>query len=200
MRSPGRDRGGEKAAYVVKVTLLGVQPPVWRRILVPAAIHLGDLHRVLQVAMGWTGSHLHVFCIGKAKFGTLPPEGEKDPEIDWGDERTVTLQGLGPGAEFLYEYDFGDNWKHRVKVEGAAPATSLPAPPCIGGARACPPEDCGGRSGYAELLDALADPGHERHGEIRDWLGRDFDPEAFDADRVSSELRRSWLDAGRGGP
>lgn len=192
-----RSRGGKaRSAYVVKVTLLGVRPPVWRRLLVPANIHLGDLHGILQAAMGWKDCHLHVFSVGKDTFGALAPDGDETPGTDWDDERGLTLRDLGLGAEFLYEYDFGDNWKHRVRIESLAPETSLSAPVCIGGSRACPPESCGGRHGYAVLLLALADTKHKRHAEMRDWLGRDFDPETFDAERVTSELRR-WLKGGR---
>lgn len=197
MRSRGRGRGKETSAYVVKVTLLGVRPPVWRRLLVPADIHLGDLHRILQAAMGWKDCHLHVFSVAKDTFGALAPDGDDKPGTDWDDERRITLRDLGPGAEFLYEYDIGDDWKHRVRIESLAPGTSLSAPVCIGGSRACPPESCGGRRGYAELVLALADARHKRHVEMRTWLGRDFDPEAFDAERVTSELRRRWFKAGR---
>ena len=95
------------------------------------------------------------------------------------------------GAKFLYRYDFGDNWEHVVVLEKVLPPEGgVRYPVCLGGARACPPEDCGGVAGYERMLEALRDPRHEEHGEWLDWLGREFDPAAFDLDAVNRALER----------
>ena len=172
----------------IKVTLLGTKPPIWRRVLVPPDLTLGQLHTVLQIAMGWQGGHLHDFRIGKASYGSLEFAEGADDTID---EQTARLSDvLGrPRAKALYTYDFGDGWEHSVVVEkilALEPDVSYPA--CTGGALQCPPEDCGGIPGFYDLLDAVSDPKHERHEEIMDWLGGGFDPDAFSVDDVNKSL------------
>lgn len=171
----------------LKVTLRGVKPPIWRRVLVHPDTSLSVLHDILQIAMGWTDSHLHMFRAGKLVYG------EPDPEFStWMlDERKAAVRKLLPrtGSKAVYEYDFGDGWEHEIlfeKVVEAEPGASYPV--CTAGRRACPPEDCGGAWGYINLLDAIRDPDHEDHEEMRDWLDESFDPEAFDADEVNEGL------------
>lgn len=108
-------------------------------------------------------------------------------------ERRVTVAQLVPeaGSSFVYEYDFGDSWEHEILVEQILePEEHVHYPLCIGGARACPPEDVGGVPGYAEFLEAIRDPEHEEHDNMLIWAGGDFDPEGFDRNRVNAALRR----------
>ena len=176
--------------YGIKVTLLGTKPPIWRRLLVPASMTLAKLHDVLQTAMGWHDCHMHEFRAGERHFGRPDPE-----DISMGmqveNERSIRLSSVlrRAGAKLIYTYDFGDNWEHAIVLEKQLP--SLPDasyPICIDGKLACPPDDCGGIPGFYELVDALADPEHERHEELRDWLGYDFDPIAFSIDSVNQML------------
>ena len=175
--------------FQVRVTLEGVEPPIWRRLLVPQEASLPRFHALLQTAMGWSDSHLHLFHVGDVTFG------EPDPEFDsWPppiDERRVTLNQLLPrrGSRLVYEYDLGDGWRHAVEVEAVLPIedVTVPVPCCLEGARACPPEDSGGIAGYAELLQALRDPRHPEHNRYRQWSG-DFDPEAFNLRAVNQAL------------
>ena len=84
-----------------------------------------------------------------------------------------------------YIYDFGDNWEHKVVLEKILPREkNVNYPRCIGGKRACPPEDCGGVWGYKNLLEALEDPKHPQYEELLDWFGEDFDLEHFDCSEV----------------
>jgi hypothetical protein len=176
--------------FQVKITLDGVaDPPVWRRLLVPADIRLDRLHQVIQVAMGWEDYHLHVFSDGRTQYG-IP-----DPELGFRDERKATLRDLagGEGGRVRYTYDFGDDWKHDVVVEkllAAEPGMGYPV--CVAGAGACPPEDCGGVWGYAHLREILADPADEEHDDMLAWLGlgkaADFDPDRFDVDMANRAL------------
>jgi hypothetical protein len=177
--APGRRSGPAGSVYQLKVTLLDTKPPVWRRILVEGSTTLDGLHEVIQAAFGWWNCHLHEFEIGRARYG-MP-----DPDWDFGpptvDERTSRLDTVArEGTTFHYTYDFGDNWRHKVAVEkvtDAVPSTRLPD--CVGGRRACPPEDSGGPWGYQDLLDSLT--GRPRHTDARlDYVGTDFDPAAFD--------------------
>jgi pRiA4b ORF-3-like protein len=182
-------RAGEGSVYQLKVTLSGSEPPIWRRVQVPGDISLARLHAVLQLAMGWHNSHLHQFSVGDTRYG------EPDPavaELEFRNERTAKLNQVAPNANdrFIYEYDFGDSWEHEIVVEATVPPEPVARyPVCTGGERACPPEDCGGFWGYAELLEAVQDPEHPNHEEMLDWLEGDFDPEAFDLNEVNRRLR-----------
>jgi len=173
--------------YRIKVTLRHVKPPIWRRIEVPADIKLGRLHDALQIAMGWTDSHLHGFRKGRDAYGVPDP----DFPIGMKNERNVRLNSLaGEGDAIAYDYDFGDGWEHELRIEKVLPAESgVHYPRCIKGKRACPPEDCGGPWGYGNLLEAIGDPTHEEHEELQEWLGEDFDPEFFDIEEVNEAYK-----------
>ncbi|HET7488744.1 MAG TPA: plasmid pRiA4b ORF-3 family protein [Acidimicrobiales bacterium] len=171
----------------LRITLDDVTPAVWRRLLVDGDTNLATLHRIFQAALGWTDSHLHDFTIRGQRYGT---RFDDYPEEEL-DERGVTVLGaVGDHRRFAYEYDFGDSWVHQVVIEAVTPtATQLRFAVCLDGQNACPPEDCGGSRGYAELLEALADPDHEEHDEFAQWVGGAFDPEAFDLAAVNVALQ-----------
>ncbi len=180
-------------AYQLKITLDDIRPPIWRRIQVPASITLNQLHEVIQEAMGWSGYHLHLFEIGHGTY-TAPGVGEDRDDVGTEDEDDAeySFQDVinSPRQKFRYTYDFGDGWDHTIEVEKILPAASAGKDPiCLAGKRACPPEDCGGPWGYTELLEALRDPHHERHEELTEWAGSDFDPEAFSLQDVNARLR-----------
>jgi hypothetical protein len=166
---------------------------VWRRVAVPAAVTLAELHEVLQEALGWQNYHLHEFEVGGTRYGV------PDPDEDWGepprDERRTRIDAIaGEGSSFRYTYDFGDGWDHEIVVEQVLPADSaVTVPACLDGRRAGPPEDCGGTGGYRELLEILADPSHPEHDERRGWLVEPFDPDAFDPDQFEDNLRNGRL-------
>lgn len=176
-----------KNIYQIKITLRHARPPVTRRIQVKADTKLGKLHGILQIVMGWTNSHLHAFRKGQIQY-CEPNDGY---DFDVVDERKVRLDSIvGEGGTLVYEYDFGDGWEHDLKIEKIIPAeTKTRYPRCLTGKRNCPPEDCGGPFGYQNLLEILRDPTHEEHAEMREWLGGEFDPEAFDLDEVNAGLR-----------
>jgi hypothetical protein len=167
----------------LKVTLLGIRPPIWRRLLMPGTMTLGHLHVAIQAAMGWHNSHLHAFDIDGRQYGD---PGNVD---DVADENRLTLNGLLKSgvARFGYSYDFGDDWDHLVAIEKRAPAPAAAVPPaCVAGKRNCPPEDCGGVWGYQRLLAILADPGDPEHAEQMEWVGGEFDPEEFAVERADA--------------
>jgi Plasmid pRiA4b ORF-3-like protein len=177
-----------RAVYQIKVTLKGSQPPIWRRIQVTSVTTLAQLHRILQCVMGWEGYHLYRFVAGGIECG--------DPrmleEMEGEDARKVTLATLvwGEKCKFLYEYDFGDSWEHELLVEKMLPVeVGKRYPICLTGKRACPPEDCGGIWGYTGFLEAIHDPQHPEHEEMLEWVGGEFDPEAFDLDEVNTVLQ-----------
>ena len=173
--------------YVVKVTLLGTSPPVWRRILVPRDITLQHLHRTLQTVMGWTNSHLHQFVVQRQRISD--PRSRVGTKV--ANENRTRLGELiwTVGARLLYEYDFGDGWQHELLLEEVLLGDETFQQTCVAGKRCCPPEDCGGPQGFAELLQALQDANHPSHEEACEWLG-DYVPESFSAEEINRRLRR----------
>jgi len=175
--------------YQLKITLKDFRPPIWRRVLVPGSADLYRLHWVVQIAMGWTNSHLHQFIID-GEYYSIPSEDDWEAVKD---ERRLTLAQIAPAArrKFVYEYDFGDSWEHEILVEKILPPDpAVKHAVCLDGRRACPPEDVGGVWGYAEFLEAIRNPEHEEHDSYLEWIGGDFDPDEFDVDAVNAELRR----------
>ncbi|MCC6424065.1 MAG: plasmid pRiA4b ORF-3 family protein [Phycisphaerales bacterium] len=178
-----------KNSYLtLHITLDGIRPPIWRRVVVPATISLDLLHDMLNLVMGWEDYHLHEFLFGDFRYTEDPEESEHGE-----DENGVTLGSLirGEGMKFKYFYDFGDDWQHTVKVERIEniPDDHKVRLTCLGGRRACPPEDVGGIHGYTRYLQALADPKHSEHKNMLRWRGR-FDPEAFDMEAINGELAK----------
>ena len=179
----------------LKITLDRVKPAVLRRIEVPLAIRLDRLHLAIQAAMGWTNSHLYELRTADVGWGI--------PDSDWGngplDARKARLIDVleDVGTKTLrYLYDFGDGWEHTIKVERLIdPMPGVAYPRLIEAAGRCPPEDIGGPWGYAEFLDAIHDPKHQRHAELKDWIADDFNPNAVDADGLAEQvaaLAKRW--------
>ena len=176
----------KNTVYRLKITLVGLEPPVWRQVLVPGDVNLAGLHMVIQYVMGWSNCHLHMFHVGKTRYAPRTPDWD-----DVEDERKVILRDIAPKAKakFYYEYDMGDSWMHEIRVEKITQLESgFQKPECLAGAGACPPEDCGGIGGYEDMLAALRDPKHEQHDEMVEWIGEDFNPEEFDLVQANKAL------------
>lgn len=193
-RSQSYSRAKTEQVLQLKITLAGSKPAIWRRVQVRESMHLGDLHRVIQIAMGWQDCHLHLFQVGDRSFSLFSESDDAPAEEE--DSRTVSLRSLGlarKGQRFMYIYDFGDDWMHQIEVEGAQAADpNVFYPVCISGEKACPPEDCSGIFGYYDLLEAVKNPRHPEYKEMRQWLGRSFDPELFDLNAVNQRLRATF--------
>ena len=187
-----------QAAYQLKVTLSGAKPPIWRRLLVEPGTTLQDLHRIIQVAMRWQASHLHLF---QAEDGTLigDPAEDFDGMMNFQDEAVVPVSAvlLREGQALHYEYDFGDGWEHQIVLEKI---TSLAAdnetlPRCVKAVRQCPPEDVGGLHGFYEFLEAMEDMAHPEHIAVREWCGEWFEPDFVDLEQINADLaeRDDWF-------
>lgn len=179
--------------YQIKVTLMDSIPPIWRRLQVRSGVTLRKMHNILQAAMGWQNSHLHMFRGPGGDYGRPDPEAE----LDWHDDRTFTLARILIREQdpIVYTYDMGDGWEHELLLEKVLdPEPGVRYPRCLDGARACPPEDCGGMSGYENVLAALKDPNHPEHEDMKVWLEgwvpSPFDPEAFVLPTINAELRK----------
>jgi hypothetical protein len=180
-----------KSIYQIKISLIGVKPPIWRTVLVASNIDLETFHDVIQLAMGWTDSHLHQFIANKVFYG-IPDD---DFELEMEDETKYKLSQLlkKEKESIKYEYDFGDSWEHKILLEKILPFdTKTVLPVCIKGKRACPPEDCGGIWGYEELLETISNPNHPDHDDMLEWLGGEFDPEEFDLEDINEDLAEYW--------
>lgn len=191
-----------------KVHLRGSRPLIWRRFEVPASYSFWDLHVAIQDAMGWQDYHLHAFLVRNPLTGDVEEigipdqdrfEGEPDFLPGWEVPVADYLSQAGERAE--YEYDFGDGWEHELVLEAVGIRHAKTRyPRCLAGARACPPEDCGGLGGYAELLQTIADPAHEEYESTMTWLGGRFDAAAFDPQRVRFDSpKKRWQTAFRDG-
>ena len=181
------DEDEEAAVYQIKISLKGIRPPIWRRLEVLNFTPLDELHDIIQAAMGWTNSHLHMFEIDGECYAPDPDPLDFDAGEDEAD--TALSYALGGTTRFTYTYDFGDDWQHTIEIEKTLPVDdTVTYPRCLKGKRACPPEDCGGPWGYQHLLESLADPTHADHADLLDWLGDDFNPESFDLKAINTRL------------
>ena len=187
----------------LRIELLEVVPLVWRRVLVSDQWTLAILHHYLQWVLGWTDSHSHEFEVGD---GPIAPDwwiqeaGSEEEASRYRDERRVSMAAvvseIGLRGEFLYRYDMGDGWEHRIVIE-SPPASTISdprLPVCIAGENTCPPEDVGGPHGYELFLEILGDRGHEEYEDTVRWIGGVFDPKGFDLNR----LNRDWKEPRRG--
>lgn len=181
--------------YEIEIVLAETNPRIWRRLATRADISLATLHRLIQIVMGWTDSHLHQF-IGpdETRYAPLSDDMGADWDADVIEEAATRLKDVlpGKGSKIDYEYDFGDGWVHHLKVVAVHP----PEPGvqffrCLAGERACPPEDVGGVWGYYAMLEALLDPEHEEHKSFLEWMGdKSFDPDRFELEKVNKRLAR----------
>lgn len=184
----------------LKVELRGIEPKIWRRITVPNSITLDVLHSVIQGAMPWQDYHLHEFEIGERKFEAREPTDDSwDPDDGREDEKHFMLGSLVKnGDQFMYTYDFGDSWRHLVTVEKVQEDSGRPDldfPACIGGERACPPEDCGGPYSYGDFVEALTNKRNPEHRQTKDWAG-DFQPELFSLQQANAAVGAMFVWAG----
>jgi hypothetical protein len=192
---PRQVQESQQALYQLKVVLLETDPPIWRRFVVPSSVTLHRLHLILQDVMGWTNSHLYRFRIGGKEYAEPDPDNEFN-ELDFKNSRRTKLGQLvtKKGDVLLYEYDFGDSWNHMLLVEDILEYEfDNRYPICLTGERACPPEDCGGTHGYAELLEIIRGPDHEEYLDMMSWLGGQFDPNMFDIRAVNRKLHSMRL-------
>lgn len=179
--------------FTFRIRLLYVSKPfVWRRLLVPAHYSFDHLHRIIQVSFGWGDYHAYSFA---------PRETNNDlvikipSEIHFFPTEDARLHALSDyfreeKQTFIYEYDAGDHWTHRITLEKITPQEAG-RPRCVAGKGKCPPEDCGGAWGYEEFKEKLSGPGYP---DLREWagLGPDqiWDPFEFDLERADALVQR----------
>jgi hypothetical protein len=177
----------------LKITLVDTDPPIWRRVEVPSAITLKDLHSIIQAAMGWQNSHLYQFHVGRQII-----DGPGFVDVGFSGQTNITAGRVGLDAfveskvkRFVYLYDMGDGWEHELRVEKVLPADpDVRYPRFIDGAGACPPEDVGGPPGFYAFLEAIQDRKHPDHEDMLDWCGGRYDPANLDEAHINKRLAR----------
>jgi hypothetical protein len=184
---PNKEKSNREKIYQLRISLSGSDPEIWRRVLVSGDTTLGALHYIIQDLMGWDNDHLHEFITKDARYADPESalEGSKS-------EGRLHLYQVAPRARsaFVYVYDFGDDWHHKIKLEKIMDRDERFSgqPFCVEGERACPPEDCGGLWGYYDKLEVIKNRKHPDYEDVVDWLGEDFDPDAFDVNEVNKRL------------
>ena len=186
-KKPGNLSILNNQVFQFKIELQEIIPTIWRRILVPADYNFWDLHVAIQDTLGWLDYHLHHFEIrGKGKrtaFHIGIPDFDRNDDLQevypgWEIPLFIYFNDLGVEAKYLYDY--GDSWMHTVKLEGHIyREKGIKYPICIGGERACPPEDCGGVSGYYNVIETLSDPENDDHEKMKTWVGKGWNSEWF---------------------
>lgn len=196
--------------YQFKISLREITPVVWRRIHVSSNYDFWDLHVAIQDSMGWLDYHLHQFSIKRPSAHRFTEIGI--PADEWFDEEYEMLPGwevnvadyfTDLGVKALYKYDFGDGWEHAIELEGLLlREKGVKYPRCIDGELACPPEDCGGVSGFFRFLDIISNPTHDEHEEMLEWAGGKYNPDDFDPNSVrfdnpKQRFKKAFIDSQR---
>jgi hypothetical protein len=184
----------------VRIELEGTAPLVWRELDLPLSTTLASLHDIIQVVMRWQDYHLHEFVVGDKIYG-VPDLDDVFDERKVYKEKSIRLGTLMDRGvrEFLYLYDFGDNWQHRIMMgEPRQGEPGVEYPRFVDGARRAPPEDVGGLTGFEEFLDAMADPEHDQFQQMLDWYGEVFDPEDIDARWITMIIQDNFAARRRG--
>lgn len=176
-------------AYQIKLELSGSKPKIWRRLIIPSNMLLSDLHKVIQTAMGWTNSHLHMFIKGRVMLE--PPVEEDFGGFSGIDYTGYTVDRLleEENDKIQYEYDFGDSWNHTITLEKVIKNYVGALPVCTAGAMKCPPEDVGGMWGFEEFKKIMKNPSRPEHEEYKEWFGEEYDPKYFDLDEINEILQ-----------
>jgi hypothetical protein len=181
-----------KGEYILalRISLRDVEPPVWRRILLPYDITLMRFHTILQLVMGWQDRHLFEFHIRDERYGLRDPDFQDRHNPLRSVRRALLKDAVDPRIKrFTYVYDMGDYWVHDIVVEEIlSNEMGEPVLQCVAGGRQCPPEDIGGPPGYEDFLEAVSDPDHNEHDYYVDVYGDKIDPEWFDLGSINQDL------------
>ncbi len=181
-----------KKRYQIQIALRGSKPKIWRRILVPSDLLLPDFHEIIQTTMGWDNSHLHQFIQNRTFYTPRMKDEDYWGDMDGIDYSKIKISDLlkKEKDKIVYEYDFGDSWEHDIILEKVVNnGINKNTPICLTGRNNCPPEDCGGVWGYANMLEIIKHPDHEEYEDYIDWLGEEFDPKYFDKKEINEMLK-----------
>ena len=172
--------------YQLLIELEGIEPKIWRKVLVSPDVTMRQLHHTIQVAMGWENIHLYKFDVNGEEITQMDfVESE-----DFIEDHEVTLSSYmaNEGDKMVYSYDFGDHWVHAVILEKIVAEKPKHLPFCTGGERNCPPEDISGIAGYHEFCKIMANPKLPEYDEKFEWWGGEYDPESCPVAIINEDL------------
>ncbi|MFA8451281.1 MAG: plasmid pRiA4b ORF-3 family protein [Bacteroidales bacterium] len=181
--------------YQFRIDIQGAKPPIWRRFKINGSDSFLKLHSVIQIIMGWGNYHLHDFEYNNIRISDDEDADDDDfffPKVKTLPERNTVIDDLKlvEGDKISYTYDFGDNWRHILKLEKIEVDTKLLHPICIKGKMNGPIEDCGGIWGYEEMLTAIKDPKHPSYEDFTEWMDEcEHDPNEFNMDEINMDLK-----------
>lgn len=173
----------------LRIEVAEIEPPAFRVVQLESTRTFHLLHEIIQWSFDWKNYHLYEFRVGRARVILPSPDFPEQAGLH---PRTTRLGDLLSETvrRFSYTYDFGDDWVHDITVEKRLPPDpAVRYPVCLAGARAGPPDDCGGPRGFENFLAAWSDASHSEHREMRDWAGEHYDPERFDLALVNDVLK-----------
>lgn len=182
--------------YEFEVTLIGATPRVWRSFLIRSTATFHGLHRAIQDACSWKDYHLYSFFYGPGAPELVTSPHAQDDIFDAApaqDARTLRLSTYfddGRRATAChYLYDFGDEWELRVELVGVKEMEEAFPRKLLGGARAFPPEDCGGLRGYEDCVALRRGEKVDDHENLEIWLGG-WHPDEFDRPKTAERFNR----------
>ena len=175
----------------IRIMLDGMDPAIWRRVELPLSNSLKTLHLAIQAVMLFENYHLFRFDVGETSYGIPLDDDWMDPPTrDAGNIRLGKLVERGVTA-FAYTYDFGDDWRHSIEIEGVFPADpEADYPRFVDGERRAPPEDVGGLPGFEQFLNAMAKTRHPARKSMLEWYGRPFDPADISHDKIHARMAK----------
>lgn len=184
----------------LRVSIQHSDPLIFRTVLVKKATTFFELHHIIQIVMGWQNYHLFEFNLDGYRVGIIE---ESEKGNGYGSDQVLDASAVkiadilsGDKETFKYNYDFGDCWMHEISLERMLEKEpKVIYPLCIEGQYSCPPEDCGGISGFYHILDIIQNKEHPEYKETRQWVGKKYDPDNFDRNKVNRKLRqlRSYI-------
>jgi Plasmid pRiA4b ORF-3-like protein len=178
--------------YQIKISLKDIRPEIWRRIQIDSETSFYEMHHIIQIVMDWWNYHLYQFVISnpfnRSRIRIGNPELLDDSEA-LVDRSTLISSILANEKDTLnYEYDFGDSWKHLIKLEKIIQIGKIAHPKCIDGKRNTPPEDCGGVPGFYNFIEIMSDKKNKEYKSTKKWYGGDYDPDFIDIQKINQNL------------
>lgn len=177
--------------YTFKLDLIKTSPLVTRTFKVSSESSFYLLHHIIQEVMGWKNYHLYEF---KVDGNTIADKSIVEEDLSpISEAKEVMLEDIFThiGKSVKYVYDFGDWWEHHLElIEISNAPQNEPLPIIVCGENACPPEDCMGVHGYAELKEILKDPENINHEDFWQNVGLSFNPLKFNKKAAEKELAK----------
>jgi len=174
--------GGKSGGQMWRMIQISISSlDIWRRAIVSHDCTMGELHKLIQIGMGWKGNL-------RFRFYCETPEGGKEylhDNIKLGD---IDFRGK---KELIYEY--GTKWNVKIIIMSSYQPANDEKVRFIAGDGASPPEEIEGPRQFNRILNILETGGKNDKQEALNELGTDFTPGHFDLEKVNRDLRACAL-------